>query len=128
MFRQTAPLCYWTPSSEYLVCRGHVGCASHSVGRRQAIMVVTTGCVACVPSPSSAGDFVTMEAIKDKDYGKTPMKFSDFELSQSGVQYKDLRDGSGAVPQTGDTCVIDWQGYTVGYYGRVFEARNKVCI
>jgi hypothetical protein len=89
-------------------------------------MVATAGCVACVASPSSAGDFVTMEAIKDKDYGKTPMKFSDFEISQSGVQYKDLIEGSGAVPQTGDTCVIDWQGYTVGYYGRVFEARNKV--
>ena len=25
-----------------------------------------------------------------------------------------------------DTVVIDWDGYTIGYYGRPFEARNKV--
>ena len=67
-----------------------------------------------------------MEAIKDKDYGKSPMKFPDYESTESGLQYKDLREGSGAQPRDGDTCVIDWDGYTVGYYGRVFEARNKV--
>lgn len=104
-----------------------MACSSH-IGRREAILVAATGCVGlCVP-PVGASDFVTMEAIKDKDYGKTPMKFSDYELSQSGLQYKDLREGTGSVPQNGDTCVIDWQGYTVGYYGRIFEARNKVCL
>lgn len=30
------------------------------------------------------------------------------------------------MPQEGDTCVVDWDGYTIGYYGRPFEARNKV--
>jgi FKBP-type peptidyl-prolyl cis-trans isomerase 2 len=25
----------------------------------------------------------------------------------------------------GSTAVVDWDGYTIGYYGRPFEARNK---
>lgn len=48
-------------------------------------------------------------------------------MSQSGLQYKDLRAGSGGEgPAEGDTVVVDWDGYTIGYYGRPFEARNKV--
>lgn len=35
--------------------------------------------------------------------------------------------GKGECPQRGQTAVIDWDGYTIGYYGRPFEARNKVC-
>ena len=46
-------------------------------------------------------------------------------MTKDGLQYKDLREGSGRSPQDGDTCVIDWQGYTIGYYGRIFESRNK---
>ena len=26
----------------------------------------------------------------------------------------------------GDRVVIDWEGYTIGYYGRPFQTRNKV--
>lgn len=52
--------------------------------------------------------------------------FPDYELTPSGLQYKDLREGTGASPQIGNTVVIDWAAYTIGYYGRVFEARNKV--
>ncbi len=48
-------------------------------------------------------------------------------MTQSGLQYKDLRAGSGGEgPSEGDTVVVDWDGYTIGYYGRPFEARNKV--
>lgn len=47
-------------------------------------------------------------------------------MTPSGLQYKDLREGSGKAPQPGDTLVVDWSGYTIGYYGRPFEARNKV--
>jgi hypothetical protein len=36
-----------------------------------------------------------------------------------------LREGTGATPRTGQRVVIDWDGYTIGYYGRPFEARNK---
>ncbi|PON91765.1 Peptidyl-prolyl cis-trans isomerase, FKBP-type [Trema orientale] len=38
---------------------------------------------------------------------------------------QDLRLGDGPTPKIGDTVVVDWDGYTIGYYGRIFEARNK---
>jgi len=47
-------------------------------------------------------------------------------LTDSGLQYKDLRDGSGDAVSNGSHVTIDWDGYTLGYYGRPFEARNKV--
>ena len=47
-------------------------------------------------------------------------------MTDSGLQYKDLRDGSGDTASEGSHVTIDWDGYTLGYYGRPFEARNKV--
>lgn len=47
-------------------------------------------------------------------------------MTDSGLQYKDLRDGSGDTVSEGSHVTIDWDGYTLGYYGRPFEARNKV--
>jgi hypothetical protein len=29
-------------------------------------------------------------------------------------------------PGKGDRVVIDWEGYTIGYYGRPFQVRNKI--
>ncbi|RVW78042.1 Peptidyl-prolyl cis-trans isomerase FKBP19, chloroplastic [Vitis vinifera] len=66
-----------------------------------------------------------MPALRGKDYGKTKMRFPDYTETASGLQYKDLRVGSGPSPKVGETVVVDWDGYTIGYYGRIFEARNK---
>jgi hypothetical protein len=55
-----------------------------------------------------------------------PRSYQDYNTTASGLQYKDLRDGEGEPPANGDTAVVDWSGYTIGYYGRPFEARNKV--
>jgi len=38
---------------------------------------------------------------------------------------KDVKVGEGAAPRAGDRVVIDWSGYTIGYYGRPFEAAGK---
>ncbi|GKA79933.1 peptidyl-prolyl cis-trans isomerase FKBP19, chloroplastic [Tanacetum coccineum] len=72
-----------------------------------------------------ASNFADMPALKGKDYGKSKMKYPDYEETSSGLQYKDLRAGNGPIPKRGDTVVVDWDGYTIGYYGRIFEARNK---
>jgi hypothetical protein len=34
-------------------------------------------------------------------------------------------EGSGESAAVGDAVTVDWDGYTIGYYGRPFEARNK---
>ena len=41
------------------------------------------------------------------------------------MQYKDLREGKGPSPKLGQRVVLDWSGYTIGYYGRPFQARNR---
>lgn len=72
-----------------------------------------------------ASQFADMPALRGKDYGKTKMRYADYSETESGLQYKDLRAGNGPSPKIGDTVVIDWDGYTIGYLGRIFEARNK---
>ncbi|KAG8365782.1 hypothetical protein BUALT_Bualt17G0007600 [Buddleja alternifolia] len=74
---------------------------------------------------SIASEFADMPALRGKDYGKTKMRYPDYTETNSGLQYKDLRVGSGPTPKIGETVVVDWDGYTIGYYGRIFEARNK---
>ncbi|PKA54070.1 Peptidyl-prolyl cis-trans isomerase FKBP19, chloroplastic [Apostasia shenzhenica] len=72
-----------------------------------------------------AAEFADMPALRGKDYGKTKMRYPDYMETQSGLQYKDLRLGDGPKAKKGEIVVIDWDGYTIGYYGRIFEARNK---
>lgn len=74
-----------------------------------------------------AGSYEPMAGIRDKDYGKSRMRYPDYETTPSGLQYKELRSGdvNAQLPRPGDLCVIDYDGYTIGYYGRPFEARNK---
>ncbi|XP_068644561.1 peptidyl-prolyl cis-trans isomerase FKBP19, chloroplastic isoform X2 [Aristolochia californica] len=72
-----------------------------------------------------ASEYADMPALRGKDYGKTKMRYPDYTETNSGLQYKDLRIGSGPIPKNGETVVVDWDGYTIGYYGRIFEARNK---
>ncbi|CAN1237001.1 Peptidyl-prolyl cis-trans isomerase FKBP19, chloroplastic [Linum grandiflorum] len=74
---------------------------------------------------ATASQFADMPALRGKDYGKSKMKYPDYTETSSGLQYKDLRQGTGATPNVGETVVVDWDGYTIGYYGRIFEARNK---
>ncbi|KAL1207048.1 Peptidyl-prolyl cis-trans isomerase FKBP19 [Cardamine amara subsp. amara] len=74
---------------------------------------------------ATASQFADMPALRGKDYGKTKMKYPDYTETPSGLQYKDLRLGTGPKPNKGDKVVVDWDGYTIGYYGRIFEARNK---
>lgn len=51
--------------------------------------------------------------------------FPDYEVTASGLQYKDFKAGSGARPSKGDKVLVDWTGVTIGYQGRYFQTRNK---
>ncbi|GAV80793.1 FKBP_C domain-containing protein [Cephalotus follicularis] len=76
-------------------------------------------------SEALAAQFADMPALRGKDYGKTKMRYPDYTETDSGLQYKDLRVGNGPKPKMGETVLVNWDGYTIGYYGRIFEARNK---
>eukprot|EP00271_Cylindrocystis_brebissonii_P020455 TRINITY_DN677_c0_g1_i4.p1 TRINITY_DN677_c0_g1~~TRINITY_DN677_c0_g1_i4.p1 ORF type:complete len:315 (-),score=66.63 TRINITY_DN677_c0_g1_i4:558-1502(-) len=77
------------------------------------------------PPSGAATPYTDMPALRGKDYGKTQMRYADYTLTESGLQFKDLREGNGPSPRQGQTVVVDWAGFTIGYYGRIFEARNK---
>lgn len=59
--------------------------------------------------------------------------YSDFVQAPDGTgwQYKDAKVGTGGdnsggvvVGEIGDRVVFDWSGYTIGYFGRPFEAKG----
>lgn len=52
------------------------------------------------------------------------MTYSDFVKTPSGLLYKDGKVGTGKKPEKGDRVVIDWTGYTIGYFGRPFETKK----
>ena len=80
---------------------------------------------------SGASLIVLPASAAVEQIGKVPDKaytiYPDFTLDEeTGVQYKDLEVGGGdKVVADGNSVVVDWAGVTVGYYGRIFEARNK---
>ncbi|XP_062155705.1 peptidyl-prolyl cis-trans isomerase FKBP19, chloroplastic [Alnus glutinosa] len=102
-----------------------------AVTERRKVVISTIGLLAgywwkaSIDGIAMASEFADMPAIRGKDYGKTKMRYPDYTETESGLQYKDLRAGNGPSPKMGETVVVDWDGYTIGYYGRIFEARNK---
>lgn len=93
-----------------------------------AAAAAATVAAAAGPVPAALAGvkgFEPMPALKNKDYGKARMTYSDYVTTESGLQYQDIVAGTGAAPQAGSSVVVDWSGVTLGYYGRPFEARNK---
>lgn len=52
--------------------------------------------------------------------------YEDFtKVEGEGWQYKDVKIGTGdVILETGDRAVFDWSGYTIGYFGRPFQAKG----
>lgn len=70
--------------------------------------------------------FEYQPALQGLDYGKPRTYYPDFTQKPSGLQFKVVKEGTGKSPQKGDRVAVDWEGYTIGYYGRPFQTRNKV--
>ncbi|KAH9329111.1 hypothetical protein KI387_001219, partial [Taxus chinensis] len=102
--------------------------SGEELGRRQVLtfpLLFDVFMESLKDNTAKAANFTDMPAIRGKDYGKSKMRYPDYVETESGLQYKDLRIGVGSTPKIGDAVVVDWDGYTIGYYGRIFEARNK---
>ncbi len=56
--------------------------------------------------------------------------YDDFAAMPGGWSYKDVKvgnkgdSGGGVTLKDGDRVVFDWSGYTIGYFGRPFEAKG----
>lgn len=68
----------------------------------------------------------SMGGLAGRGYGKRRTRYKDYKLTPSGLQFKDVQAGKpeAAEPREGDTVVIDWEGYTINYFGRPFETRT----
>ena len=40
--------------------------------------------------------------------------YSDYTRTESGLQYQDLREGTGKGAKPGAQVTVDWDGYTIG--------------
>ena len=48
-----------------------------------------------------------------------------FVTTASGLRILELREGTGAQPAPGQTCVVDWVGYTAGYQAKRIESTRE---
>ncbi|KAL7539515.1 hypothetical protein ACHAXR_009357 [Thalassiosira sp. AJA248-18] len=71
----------------------------------------------------------TMAANAEEDNMYSPkfvQTYDDFQSTPEGWSYKEVKvgkDGGGDL-KDGDRVVFDWSGYTIGYFGRPFEAKG----
>jgi FKBP-type peptidyl-prolyl cis-trans isomerase len=70
-------------------------------------------------SPSSADD-----EQRSMYEPKFVQQYDDFALTPEGWSFRDVKVGQGESPQLGDRVVFDWSGYTIGYFGRPFQAKG----
>jgi FKBP-type peptidyl-prolyl cis-trans isomerase len=72
-----------------------------------------------VPVSSLAADESSLYAPK------FVQQYPDFTPSEEGWSYRDVTPGKGDVKaMLGDRVVFDWSGYTIGYFGRPFQAKG----
>jgi len=75
------------------------------------------------PSPSHAASGATN--MSNQYAPEFVQQYEDFIRTDEGWQYKDVKLGQGDVSlENGDRAVFDWSGYTIGYFGRPFEAKG----
>ena len=105
-------------------------CNTGSAGILQKAPMVAAIAAALIPSKAIAdapsARFEYQPALTGLDYGKPRTFYPDYEQLPSGLQYKLVKPGDGKSPKKGDKVSVDWEGYTIGYYGRPFQVRNKV--
>ena len=103
----------------------HADCSMDGgfVSRRETAALAALAALGC--RPAWAADYAYQPALQGKDYGKTEMGGGpDFTKTPSGLSYKDAKVGKGKTPAPGDRVVIEWTGYTIGYFGRPFETKK----
>lgn len=79
-----------------------------------------------IANAENQAKFEYQPALAGLDYGKSRTYYPDYVQKPSGLQYKIVKEGDGKMPRKGDKVAVDWEGYTIGYYGRPFQTRNKV--
>lgn len=89
----------------------------NSVSRRQTIEGLAGIFTAAIALPALAEE--------DSMYApKFVQEYDDFNTLSNGVSYRDVSVGKGETAALGDRVVYEWSGYTIGYFGRPFQAKG----
>lgn len=79
-----------TPSTADVACDKSCWCRREILSLGALAILPVWGAAAPVVHAAEAGlsKYEPMEALKDKDYGKSRMRYEDYMLTESGLQYK----------------------------------------
>jgi FKBP-type peptidyl-prolyl cis-trans isomerase len=96
------------------------------LSRRTAILVATTAAVGGTATIVGARSAVAADIVQEKSFIQ---EYDDFIKTDAGWSYRDVTPGTsstvgGEKAVTGDRVVFDWSGYTIGYFGRPFQAKG----
>jgi FKBP-type peptidyl-prolyl cis-trans isomerase len=76
------------------------------------------------PSSAWAADTESTTEGESMFAPKFVQEYADFTKTSEGWSFRDVSVGNGASPNMGDRVVYEWSGYTIGYFGRPFEAKG----
>jgi len=79
-----------------------------------ALLVVPTSAAAAAAEQDPASMYAP----------KFVQSYDDFTDTPEGWSYRDVTAGKGDAAAIGDRVVFDWSGYTIGYFGRPFQAKG----
>lgn len=108
----------------------HVRGVSRRSASLLAVALVPASLWALPPSPSNQASAATQPAESDCEScsnSNSSLQDGDksFITTASGLRYLDLKPGTGAAPQPGQLCVVDWVGYTAGYQAKRIESTRE---
>ena len=92
--------------------------------RRRSILISATSSILLPLATGIPSAYATEESMYAPKFVQT---YEDFITTPEGWSYKDVKSGSGTNNEEwkdGDRVVFDWSGYTIGYFGRPFEAKG----
>ena len=98
-----------------------------SISRRAAIATTISSTLAIgstIPQAAYAADPYDAASLGEKQMLQA---YEDFTPTKEGWSYKEIKIGKdigGGEIKDGDRVVFDWSGYTIGYFGRPFEAKG----
>lgn len=87
---------------------------------QQLLAVLGGAGLTALPLPGNAD----MLADREKERQYIQESYADFTKSKDGYLYREVKPGSGEKAREGDRVVFDWSGYTIGYFGRPFQAKG----
>ena len=105
---------------------GDAGPSPASLPSRRAVALAPVAAALLAPlvAPRSRGRRHRVHRVQQQQLVLAPGD-KPFVQSPSGARFADLREGTGATPQPGQTVVVEWVGYTSGYQAKKIESTRE---